>query len=132
MILYNGLTLAYIGDAYYEMLVRDYCLNQGFTLVNDLHNLAVKYTNSVSQAFAAKALYDEFYTEDEKKIYKRGRNQNSTHKPKNADIQTYNSSTGFEAVIGYLYLEKSYSRIKEIFSFTISLIDKKNVDNKVI
>lgn len=132
MILYNGLTLAYIGDAYYEMLVRQYCLNQGYTLVNDLHNNSVRYTNSKSQALAANVMYDNFYTEEEQKIFKRGRNQTASHKPKNSDVQTYNKSTGFEAVIGYLYLDKNWKRIEEIFAFSINAIDKNYEENKAI
>lgn len=124
MILYNGLTLAYVGDAYYEMWVRQYCLSKGFTLVNDLHNLAVSYTNSKSQAIAADQLINELYTEDEQKIYKRGRNQTATHKPKNADVGTYNKSTGFEAVIGYLYLEKNWERLEVILNFSVEVIEK--------
>ncbi|MDT8337240.1 MAG: ribonuclease III domain-containing protein [Candidatus Izemoplasmatales bacterium] len=132
MILYNGLTLAYIGDSYYEMRVRQYCLDQGYTLVNDLHNLAIRYTNSKSQALAANSMYDNFYTEEEQKIFKRGRNQTASHKPKNSDVQTYNKSTGFEAVIGYLYLDKNWDRLDEIFAFSINVIDKNFEENKII
>lgn len=124
MILYNGLTLAYLGDAYYEMYIREYGLTQGLTLVNDLHNLAIKYTNSNAQAKAAEALIAEVYSEDELKIFKRGRNQTASHKPKNSDVATYNKSTGFEAVIGYLYLDKNWDRLKVILEFSISEIDK--------
>ncbi len=124
MILYNGLTLAYVGDAYYEMWIRDYVIKQGFTLVNDLHNQAIKYTQSTAQALAAMRLYDEFYTEEEQKIFKRGRNQSASHKPKNADVQTYNKSTGFEAVIGYLYLSKDLIRIDEIIKYAVKVIEE--------
>jgi ribonuclease-3 family protein len=123
MILYNGLTLAYIGDAYYEMWIRNYGLTLGLTLVNDLHNLAIRYTNSKSQAQAAYYLIDNIYTEEELKIFKRGRNQNSTHKPKNADIATYNNSTGFEAVVGYLYLSENWTRLEEILQISIKAIN---------
>jgi ribonuclease III family protein len=124
MILYNGLTLAYIGDAYYEMWIRDYVIKQGFTLVNDLHNQAIKYTQSSAQAQAAMRLYDDFYTEEEQKIFKRGRNQSATHKPKNSDVQTYNKSTGFEAVIGYLYLSENLTRIDEIIEYAVKVIEE--------
>lgn len=126
MILYNGLTLAYIGDAYYELWIRNYGLSLGLTLVNDLHNLAIKYTNSKSQAQAAYYLIDNFYTDEEIKIFKRGRNQTSTHKPKNADIATYNNSSGFEAVIGYLYLSDNLNRLEEILKIAIKAINDYN------
>lgn len=124
MILYNGLTLAYIGDGYYEMWIRQYCLSKGYTLVNDLHNLAVSYTNAKAQAYVATILNNDFYTDGEIKIFKRGRNQTATHKPKNSDVTTYNKSTGFEAVIGYLYLDKNFERLNEILNFTVSMIEK--------
>jgi ribonuclease-3 family protein len=116
MIQHNGLTLAYIGDAYYELLVRKYLIDKNITKVKNLHEGAIKYTSSVNQAKAARVLVEEFYTEEEISIYKRGRNQNASHKPKNADIATYNSSTGFEAVIGFHYLSNSLKRIDELMN----------------
>ena len=124
MILYNGLTLAYIGDAYYEMWIRKYGLSLGFTLVNDLHNIAVKYTNANAQALAARQLINEVFTEEEVKIYKRGRNQTATHKPKNSDVSTYNTATGFEAVIGYLFLQEDFSRLETILKIAVETVDK--------
>ncbi len=124
MILYNGLTLAYIGDAYYELWIRDYCLQKGDTLVRDLHKRAILYTQATAQALAANKLVEEFYSEAEISIFKRGRNHSATHKPKNADVQTYNKSTGFEAVIGYLYLEKKFDRLEAIFNFAVQVIEE--------
>lgn len=124
MILYNGLTLAYIGDAYYEMWIRKYGLSLGLTLVNDLHNIAVRYTNAKAQALAVRRLIEDTFTEEETKIYKRGRNQTATHKPKNADVSTYNSATGFEAVIGYLYLKDELSRLELILKTAVNIVDK--------
>lgn len=123
MIQLNGLTLAYIGDAYYELRVREYLLSKKLTKVNDLHKTAIKYTSAVNQAKATKVLLEKFYTEEEISIYKRGRNQNSSHKPKNADIATYNTSTGFEAVIGYYYLENNQSRLNEIIEETFRILE---------
>ncbi|MFA7560613.1 MAG: ribonuclease III domain-containing protein [Candidatus Izemoplasmatales bacterium] len=124
MILYNGLTLAYIGDAYYELWIRNYLLKQGKTLVKDLHNSAVLFTQATSQALAAYALIDGTYTDEEKRIFKRGRNQSATHKPKNADVNTYNHSTGFEAVIGYLYLKEDFVRLETILENSVSIVEK--------
>lgn len=114
MIQLNGLALAYIGDAYYELLIRRHLLDKKITKVNNLHQKAIQFTSAVSQAKAVKALIDGFFSEDEIAIFKRGRNQSATHKPKNADIVTYNASTGFEAVIGYHYLNNNFNRIDEI------------------
>jgi len=124
VILYNGLTLAYLGDAIYELKIREYLLDQGLTKVNDLHQAAIQYTNSQSQSLAALRMIDDFYSESEINIYKRGRNQSSTHKPKNSDIQTYNQSTGFEAVIGYLYLDQKKERMNQIIVKSIEIINE--------
>jgi len=123
MIQYNGLTLAYIGDSYYELLIRKHLLDRNLTKVKDLHQNAIKYTSSVNQAKAVRSLIENFYNEEEVAIYKRGRNQNASHKPKNADIATYNMSTGFEAVIGYHYLDKNLKRIEEIMEEVFKTLD---------
>jgi ribonuclease-3 family protein len=129
MISYNGLTLAYVGDAYYELKIRDYCLLKGLTLVNDLHNQAINYTRSSNQSFAAKELYDNHYDDVEKGVFRRGRNQTAKHKPKNVDGQTYNNSTGFEAVIGYLYLKNDLERCHKIIDIAIKTIEEKSLNN---
>ncbi len=124
MIQYNGLTLAYIGDAYFELAVRNYLLDKGITKVNDLHTNAILYTNANSQAKIARKLIKDFYSDNEINIYKRGRNSNSTHKPKNSDVITYNTSTGFEAVIGYLYLDSQFDRLDKLLKKSFSIIEK--------
>lgn len=122
MLQYNGLTLAYIGDAVYELYIREYLLNNKLTKVNDLHNMAIKYTAAVDQAKAIDYLMD-FLSEDEIDIYKRGRNSGGTHKPKNASLSDYRKATGFEAIIGYLYLIKNTDRLNEIINKTIEYIN---------
>ena len=124
MILYNGLTLAYIGDAYYELKIREYLLEKKLTKVNDLHTNAITFTSAKNQAKALMHLINNFYSEEEIRIYKRGRNQSSTHKPKYTDIQTYNKSTGFEAVIGYLYLEKNFDRLNNLIETIINFFEE--------
>lgn len=124
MIQLNGLTLAYVGDAVYEMKIRSYLIEKGLTKVGDLHQNAIQYTQANSQALAALKMTTDFYTEKEVNIYKRGRNQSASHKPKNTDVQTYNQSTGFEAVIGYLYLEESFDRVDEVINRTIEIINE--------
>lgn len=124
MIMFNGLTLAYMGDAYYELKVREHLLEKGFIKVNDLHQNAIKYTSAVNQAKAAMYLFDNFYNEQEINIFKRGRNQNSSHKPKNADVQTYNKATGFEAVIGFLFLSNDFARLTELIETTIKKLEE--------
>jgi len=125
VIQYNGLTLAYLGDAIYELKIREYLLGQGLTKVHDLHQNAVLFTNSLSQSKAALEMMDGFYTEKEVQVFKRGRNQSATHKPKNVDVQTYNQSTGFEAVIGYLYLANLTERMNEVIDKAIIITKTK-------
>lgn len=123
MIQLNGLTLAYIGDAYYELLIRRHFLDNHITKVNNLHQKAIQFTSAVNQAKAVKTLIDGFFSEAEIAVYKRGRNQSATHKPKNADIVTYNASTGFEAVIGYHYLNNNLQRIEDIMSEVFRILE---------
>lgn len=119
----NGLTLAYIGDAYYELQIRNHLLNKGYTHVKQLHSKAIKYTSSIAQANIVQMMIDNnILLEDEINAYKRGRN-NSTSGRKNVDGETYAKATGFESIIGYLYLEKN-NRLDLIVNISINYIDK--------
>ncbi len=125
MIQENGLTLAYIGDAVYELKIREYLLSLGEQKVNDMHKNAIKYTCAKSQAdFIDSYLINLSATEEE--IYKRGRNSGGTHKPKNASLNDYRKATGFEALIGYLFLIKNEDRLNEIVTKSIEFLKEKN------
>jgi len=124
MIQENGLTLAYLGDAIYELKVREYLISTGSHIVNDLHKEAIKYTQAKAQADTLDFLLP-LLTEEEIEYYKRGRNAESKHKPKSASINVYHKSTGFEALIGYLYLSKNYSRLDEIIAKSLDFINTK-------
>ena len=113
MSLLNGTTLAYIGDAVYEVIVREALINKGFQKVDNLHKEAIKYTSAVGQNLAFD-LIREFLTEKEESIFRRGRNAQTDRKAKNASIKEYRQATGFEALIGYLYLEKKTDRLSEL------------------
>jgi len=125
MILENGLALAYIGDAYYELEIRKYLLDAGLTKVNDLHNRAIEYTSANSQKDIIDSLMDKL-TEEEIEYYKRGRNSGGTHKPKNTSLNIYRKATGFESLIGYLFLIKNEERLAEIIKYSIDFINNKN------
>ena len=100
----SPLVLAYLGDTVYESYIREYLIRKNCNRkVNDLHKTAIKYSNAKAQASIIHGMSEEF-TEEEMRIYKRGRNQKSHTSPKNADIIDYKCSTGFEALVGYLYL----------------------------
>lgn len=111
----NSLVLAYMGDAIYEVYVREHLINKKIANVNDLQVNSINYVSAKSQAKILEELINnDFLTDEEITIVKRARNYKSTHKPKNTDILTYKHSTGFEALIGYLYLKKELRRIDEI------------------
>lgn len=114
----NSLALAYIGDAIYEVYIREHLLNQGLEKVNKLQKEATKYVSARGQANYLKMLIDDnFLTEDELALVTRARNHKTNSHPKNTDIITYKNATGLEALIGCLYLEKKYDRIDEIMNY---------------
>ncbi|MGD9910393.1 MAG: Mini-ribonuclease 3 [Candidatus Izemoplasmatales bacterium] len=121
---HSGLTLAYLGDAYYEVEIRTYLISKGITNVNLLHQQAIKYTSAVGQAKAVMKLVEQYLTEEEISVYKRGRNATSTRKPKNTPLNIYQFATGFEALIGFLVIEKQNERLNEIIQKSISLIEE--------
>ena len=109
----NNLVLAYLGDAVYELYVREYLINSGVSKVKDLQKSSINYVSAESQSKILDKLLDEnFFSEEEIDIIKRGRNAHS-HKSKSTDIITYKKSTGFETLIGYLYLNNK-NRLNEI------------------
>ena len=119
---YNGVTLAYIGDAAFEILVREYLLLSGYTKVDNLHKIAIKLTSAEGQEKAFDIMQSHL-TEDEMGIYKRGRNAKSDRKARNASLASYKKATGFESLIGFLYLERNFDRISELFNTFIGEFD---------
>lgn len=114
----NIIALAYLGDSIYEAYIREFLINKGIQKVNELQQEAVQYVSAKGQAKILTHLIDNnLLTENEIDIVKRGRNNKRNSHPKNTDIITYKISTGFEALIGYLYYEKKLDRLKEIFSY---------------
>ncbi|MDI6601269.1 MAG: ribonuclease III domain-containing protein [Thermoanaerobacteraceae bacterium] len=115
-----SLVLAYLGDSIYEFYVRKYLISSCLTDVNKLHREAVKYVNAVSQSKFLLKL-EEFLTEEEKDVVRRGRNAKINTKPQYCDLQDYKRATALEALIGYLYLTGKISRIEEIMEKVIKL-----------
>ena len=110
---YSPLALAYLGDAVYELIVRERVLAEGNRQVNKLHKESTKYVNAAAQAELIMRIEDKL-TDEEKAIYKRGRNANAHAAPKNQDVIAYRKSTGFEALLGWLYLRNDMDRIMEL------------------
>ena len=111
----SPLNWAYIGDSVYELYIRLYLVNTTNLKPHKLHIEAIKYVKAGAQAKILSEL-EKNLTEQEKEIVKRGRNAENHHLPKNATLQEYTYSTGFEALIGYLYLTKQDERLKEILN----------------
>lgn len=110
---YSPLTLAYIGDVVYDLIIRTLVVEQGNAPVNKLH----KRVSSMVKASAQMELYhgiEDMLTEEELSIYKRGRNAKSFTTAKNATITEYRSATGLEALMGYLYLDNRLDRVLEL------------------
>lgn len=125
--LLNGIALAYIGDAVYEVAVRDFLLEKGLTRPNDLQKNAVKFVSAKAQAWLIAQMQEEdFLDEKEENFFKRGRNAHSKTSAKNTDVLTYRISTGFEAVIGYLHLTGQKERLDEVLSYCLQKISEKN------
>ncbi len=123
LITMSPLVLAYLGDTVYESYIREYLITKNINKkVNDLHKTAIKYVKAKAQATIIHELENEL-TEEETRIYKRGRNQKSHTKAKNADIVDYKCATGFESLIGYLYLSKDIERLEYIVYKGIEIIE---------
>lgn len=119
---YSPLTLAYIGDSIYDLIIRTVVVERGNKAANDLHKKSVKYVNATTQARLVEMLQD-FLTEEEIAVFKRGRNAKSYTSAKNASITDYRKATGLEALFGYLYLTDQMDRIFEILKEGLQRLD---------
>nr|WP_243427920.1 ribonuclease III domain-containing protein [Alkaliphilus hydrothermalis] len=116
------LVLAYVGDAVFEVFVRNHLVLEKNVSVNALHKSATKYVKAKAQAKIVHTLEPEL-TEVEWTVVKRGRNQKSATVPKNADLTDYRYATGFEALLGYLFYTGSTERLMEIMAKGIAIIN---------
>lgn len=107
---YSPLTLAYIGDAIYELVIRTILVEKGNTQVNKLHNRASRLVKASAQSAMIEKLKPHL-TEEETAVFKRGRNAKSYTMAKNASMSDYRRATGFEALMGYLYLTEQWERM---------------------
>ena len=111
----SGLDLAYIGDAYYELIVRNHFINSGITKVNDLRKKVIKYTCAEHQSKVIKYFIKEnMLSQEEISMFKRGRNSNTNKTRKTLSKEDYNNATGFESLIGYLYMSNMLDRALEL------------------
>ncbi len=111
----NPLVIAFIGDAAYELYIRNHILTVNSEMSpHKMHLEAIKYVKAHAQSEFVKMLMDEL-TEEEVYYFKKGRNAKSGTVPKNADVQEYRYATGFECLVGYLYLTEQDERLEYIF-----------------
>ena len=116
--LLSPLVWAYVGDSVYELFVRTKLTNNSNAKPHKLHIESIKYVKAQAKADILKRIQDNL-TDDEKDIVRRGRNTENHHVAKNANVADYSQSTGFEALIGYLYLTKQDERLEEILNMCI-------------
>ena len=113
--LVNPVVLAFLGDAVYSLWVREQLVRSGEGKASEFQRAAARLESARGQsAYLEKIL--PLFSEREEEIYRRGRNAKKATKSKNADAAEYNRSTGFEAVLGYLYLTGNYERVNELLS----------------
>ncbi len=110
----NPITLAYLGDAVFEVLVREYIALKGDKSPEKLHKEAVSFVSAQAQAKWIGKIAP-LLSEDETAAFKRGRNAKVSHIPKGASVATYHAATGFEALYGYLFLTGQSVRMRELF-----------------
>ncbi len=116
---YSPLTLAYIGDAIYELVIRTILVEKGNTQVNKLHQRASKLVKASAQSAIIEKLKPHL-TDEEMGVFKRGRNAKSFTMAKNASMSDYRRATGFEALMGYLYLTGQWDRMLELIKIGIT------------
>ena len=111
----SNLGLAHIGDCVYELMVRSRLISSGRSTSGGLHRETVKYVSAPAQAAAVEKILPHL-RDDERNVYRRGRNTRVNSVPKNADISQYHAATGLEALFGWLYLKACHERLNELFA----------------
>lgn len=111
---YSALGQAYVGDAVYDVIIRTLMMKDKNYKVNELHRMTSEIVKAESQSRAVKALSAGFLTEEENAVYRRGRNANAQTRAKNASAGAYRHATGYEALLGYLYMSGRTDRILDI------------------
>ena len=118
----NPLVLAYIGDAYFHLFVRTRLLNYEQSKVQILHQFGAQIVSAVWQATAYQQM-EGMLTEEEKAVFRRGRNAKS-HAPRSASVAQYHASTGFEALLGTLYLNENHERLQQLSEAAFKIISQ--------
>ena len=126
---HSPLTLAYIGDAIYELVIRTILVEKGNTQVNKLNQRANRLVKASAQSEMIEKLKPHL-TEEEMAVFKRGRNAKSYTMAKNATMSDYRRATGFEALMGYLYLTEQWERMLELIKLGMTEETKGETDGE--
>lgn len=119
---YSPLALAYIGDSIYDLIIKTLVLNEGNRQVQKLHARTSSYVQAKTQSRMMRAM-QEHLTEEERGIYKRGRNAKNVTPAKNQSVTDYRRATGFEALLGHLYLKKDWKRILDLVKIGLDSLE---------
>lgn len=120
---YSPLTLAYIGDSIYDLIIKTLVVNDGNQQVRKLHKRTSRFVKASAQSQMMRALQERL-TEEEHAVYKRGRNSKSVSPAKNQSVTDYRRATGFEALMGYLYLKKEWKRMLELVKIGLESLEE--------
>ncbi len=126
--LLSPLNLAFVGDTVFDLMVKERLISRGNRPVGKLHRECAEIVCAAGQARAAKII-ESLIDEKETEIFKRGRNAKVGHKPKNANEADYHAATGFEALIGWLYLSGNFERLKELIELILSEFENEKEKN---
>lgn len=123
---YSPLTLAYIGDSIYDLIIKSLVINRGNKQVQKLHKETSSLVQASAQSMMMRAMQEEL-TDEERAVYKRGRNAKSVSPAKNQSITDYRRATGFEALLGYLYLKEDWKRMLDLVKIGLDSLEKEEV-----
>ena len=122
---YSPLTLAYIGDGVYDLIIRTLVINDGNKQVNKLHKETSTLVQAATQSEMMRAI-QEVLTTEEHAVYRRGRNAKSVSPAKNQSLTDYRRATGFEALVGWLYLHNNWKRIIDLVKIGLAHLEEKD------
>ena len=120
---YSPLTLAYIGDSIYDLIIKTLVVNEGNKQVQKLHKRTSRFVQASAQSQMMRVLQERL-TEEEHAVYKRGRNAKSVSPAKNQSVTDYRRATGFEALMGYLYFKKEWKRMLELVKIGLESLEE--------
>ncbi len=126
---YSGLAFAYVGDSVYDLIIRTMVVSKGNTRPNKYHKDAIRFVNAKAQTEIMGKI-KEYLTEEEATIFRRGRNSKTISPAKNQSLHDYRIATGFEALVGYLYLSGKMDRIMELIQIGLGDVAASTEDKK--